>query len=84
MEINNSQLSTLNSQLIRVAIVDDHVLVVEAIEKFIGESGDVQVHNRAYTAEACRQMLKPELPDVPCLSNCQRLPQQSGLQIAST
>ena len=50
--------------MIKVAIVDDHTLVVEALEKLIGEMDNVQVIDRAHTAEDCRQMLARTTPDV--------------------
>jgi len=50
--------------MIKVAIVDDHVFIVEAVEKLINEMGDIQVIDRAYSADGCRQMLKSKLPDV--------------------
>jgi DNA-binding NarL/FixJ family response regulator len=50
--------------MIRIAIVDDHVFVVEAIEKFISDMDDIQVIDRAYSADGCRKMLKSVLPDV--------------------
>jgi len=40
------------------------VFIVEAIEKLINEMGDIQVIDRAFSADGCRQMLKSELPDV--------------------
>ena len=50
--------------MIKVAIVDDHVFVVETIEKFINGMGDIVVIDRAYSADGCRRMLKLALPDV--------------------
>ncbi|MCL2511193.1 MAG: response regulator transcription factor [Bacteroidales bacterium] len=50
--------------MIRIAIVDDHVFVVEAIEKFISDMDDIQVIDRAYSADGCRKMLRLVLPDV--------------------
>jgi DNA-binding NarL/FixJ family response regulator len=50
--------------MIKVAIVDDHVFVVETIEKFINGMDDIQVIDRAYSADGCRKMLMFALPDV--------------------
>ena len=50
--------------MIKVAIVDDHVFIVEAIEKLINEMGDIRVINHAYSADGCLQMLRSGLPDV--------------------
>ena len=52
------------NEMIRIAIVDDHVFIVEAIEKLINEMDDMQVIGHAYSAGDCRQMLKSGLPDV--------------------
>jgi DNA-binding NarL/FixJ family response regulator len=74
MEPNNSQFSilnsqfkkfsTLNSQLISVAIVDDHKVVVEGLERLINESGIAKVIGKAYTAAACWSVLAEQTPDV--------------------
>ena len=52
------------NEMITVEIVDDHIFIVEAIEKLINEMGDIQVIDHAYSADDCRQMLKSGLPDV--------------------
>ena len=79
--VGNKSYAFLNSQLIKVAIVDDHVLIVEAIEKLVAEAGDIQVINRAYTAEACRRMLKSCLPDVLLLDV--GLPDGDGVELCT-
>ena len=76
---DNSQLSTLNSQFIRVAVVDDHIFLVEAMEKLINEMGDTQVIDRAYSVEGCWQMLRSALPDVLLLDV--GLPDGDGCQL---
>lgn len=65
----------------RVIIVDDHVLIVEAIEKIINESGDIQVVDRAFTADSCRWKLKAELPDVLLLDI--GLPDGDGIELCA-
>lgn len=67
--------------MIRVIIVDDHVLIVEAIEKIINESGDIQVIDRAYSAEICRRKLMEELPDVLLLDV--GLPDSDGIEFCA-
>jgi DNA-binding NarL/FixJ family response regulator len=54
----------IDASPIRVMVVDDHVLIVEAIEKIINESDDIQVVNKAFSAENCRRQLRTSLPDV--------------------
>ena len=50
--------------MIKVAIVDDHIFIVEAIEKLLNEISDIKVINHAYSAEGCRKLLISEIPDV--------------------
>ena len=64
MDPNNSQFSTLNSQLIRVSIVDDHKMVVESLSKVINESDIAQVTGKYYNLESCHQGLAKERPDI--------------------
>jgi DNA-binding NarL/FixJ family response regulator len=61
---NNSQFSIFNSQLIRVAIVDDHKIVVDGLERLINESETTAVIGKAYSVAECRALLKAEQPDV--------------------
>lgn len=61
---NNSQHSTLSSQPIRVAIVDDHKVLAEGLEHIINSSGLGQVTNKAYSIADCREMLEHSRPDV--------------------
>ena len=71
MESNNFQFwrepvfnPTFNSQLIRVAIVDDHKVVVEGFEHLINESGIAQVTGKAYSATGCLELLAKQQVDV--------------------
>lgn len=51
-------METMNDiSLIRVAIVDDHKVVVEGFEHIINESGIAVVVGKSYSAEGCRKML---------------------------
>jgi len=79
MEANDSQLSILNPQLIRVAIVDDHQIVIDGLEKIITESGIACLTNKAYNIAECRKMLKKAQPDVLMLDV--GLPDGSGMDL---
>ena len=79
METNNSQLSTLNSQLIRVSIVDDHQIVIDGLEKIITESGIALLTGKAYNAAGCWKMLSASQPDVLMLDV--GLPDMSGMDL---
>ena len=68
--------------MIKVVIVDDHLLIVEAIEKIINESGDIRVVDRAYTAAGCRQKLRNDLPDVLLLDI--GLPDGDGIELCAS
>ena len=79
METNNSQLSTLNSQLIRVAIVDDHKVVAEGFEYLINDSGIAQVTGKAYSAAGCYTLLAKTPADVLLLDVS--LPDGNGIDL---
>jgi DNA-binding NarL/FixJ family response regulator len=76
---DNFQFSTFNSQLIRVAIIDDHKMVVETLEKFINESGNIKVIGKSYTVNDSKQMLALRLPDVLLLDV--GLPDGDGIEL---
>jgi len=76
---NNSQLSTLNSQLIRVAVVDDHQIVIDGLEKIITESGIACLTGKSYNVAGCWKMLNAEQPDVLMLDV--GLPDGSGMDL---
>jgi DNA-binding NarL/FixJ family response regulator len=61
---DNIQRSTFNAQLIRVAIVDDHRIVIDGLEKYISESSDVQLVWKAFSCAECWNMLAAEQPEV--------------------
>ena len=67
--------------MIRVVIVDDHVCLVEAMEKLINDLGDTQVIDRAYSVEGCWKMLRSALPDVLLLDV--GLPDGDGCQLCA-
>lgn len=53
-----------NSSLIRVAIVDDHKVLLEGLEHIINNSGVAQVVDRAYSIAGCWEMLERCRPKV--------------------
>ncbi|MDR0750673.1 MAG: response regulator transcription factor [Tannerellaceae bacterium] len=64
MEPDNSQLSTFNSPLINVAIVDDHKVIADGLERLINESGLACVTGKAHSIAGCRELLKDRQPEV--------------------
>ncbi|MDR1173056.1 MAG: response regulator transcription factor, partial [Bacteroidales bacterium] len=73
MEANN------NSQLIKVAIVDDHYIVLDGMEKIIAESDIAILTGKTGTVAGCRKMLKAGQPDVLMLDV--GLPDGSGMDL---
>ena len=60
----NSQISTLHSQFIRVAIVEDHKMIAEGLERLIHDGETILVTGKAYSAAECLKLLESEQPDV--------------------
>jgi len=58
------QLSTFNFQLIKVAIVDDHTVVAEGLERLINTSGQAGVIGKAFSASGCFELLAQSEPDI--------------------
>jgi DNA-binding NarL/FixJ family response regulator len=79
METNNCQLSIVNSQLIRVAVVDDHQIVIDGLEKIISESGVACLTDKSYNVVGCWKMLEIRQPDVLMLDI--GLPDGSGMDL---
>ena len=79
MEKNNSQLPTLNSQLIKVMIVDDHKILANGLRKIIEETDDITVPRIVYSAKECRYELQFGLPDVLLLDIS--LPDGNGIDL---
>jgi len=61
---NDFQLSTFNFQPIKVAIVDDHKVIAEGLERLINTSGIAGVTGKAYSASGCMTLLAQSVPDV--------------------
>ncbi|MDR2926650.1 MAG: response regulator transcription factor [Cytophagaceae bacterium] len=76
---NNSSFSTIHSPLIRVAVVDDHQIVIDGLEKIIAESGIATLTGKAYSIATCLQMLSFVPPDVLLLDI--GLPDGSGMDL---
>jgi DNA-binding NarL/FixJ family response regulator len=88
MEPNNSQLSPLNSPLstlpsqlspIRAAIVDDHKIVADGLERLINESKTTTVVGKAYSVAGCRELLEALQPDVLLLDIS--MPDGNGIEL---
>lgn len=67
------------SQPISVAIVDDHQIVIDGLEKIITESGIAKLINKAYNVAGCWKMLGSTQPDVLMLDV--GLPDGSGMDL---
>lgn len=57
-------LSTFNFKLIKVAIVDDHKIVAEGLERLVNESGVAGVVGKAYSVAGCWKLLSNCAADV--------------------
>jgi len=79
MNSNNSQLSAFNFQLINVAVVDDHKIITDGLERLINESGIASVINKAYSVAGCWDLLKNSHPDVLLLDIS--MPDGSGIDL---
>jgi len=65
--------------MISVAVVDDHQIVVDGLEKIIADSGIAKLTNKAYNVANCWKMLNASLPDVLMLDI--GLPDGSGMDL---
>ncbi|MDR0799665.1 MAG: response regulator transcription factor [Dysgonamonadaceae bacterium] len=65
--------------MIKVAIVDDHHIVLDGMEKIIAESGIAVLTGKTGTVAGCREMLKAGQPDVLMLDV--GLPDGSGMDL---
>ena len=67
------------NNFIRVAIVDDHKVLLEGLEYIINESDAIRVSGRAHNIAECQQMLEDNCPDVLMLDVS--LPDGNGIDI---
>ena len=65
--------------MIRVAVVDDHKIVADGLERLINESGTTSVVGKAYSVTECRKLLKTGQPDVLLLDIS--LPDGNGIEL---
>ena len=65
--------------MIQVAIVDDHRVVIDGIEKIVTESGVAVLMGKAYTVAGCWKMLAAGQPDVLLLDV--GLPDGNGVEL---
>ena len=79
MNTDNIQHSTPETSLINVAVVDDHKIVIDGLEKIITESGIACLIGKAYNAAGCWKMLSTIQPDVLLLDI--GLPDSSGMDL---
>jgi len=64
---------------IKVAIVDDHRIVIDGLEKILAESGIASFTGYAYNVAGCWEMLQTSQPDVLMLDI--NLPDGSGIDL---
>jgi len=69
----------LDTQLIKVAIVDDHNIVIDGLEKIIAEADNIVFMDKAYSVAGCKKMLLKAQPDVLLLDV--GLPDGSGMDL---
>ena len=65
--------------MIKVAIVDDHPLLIEGLNKLIEGSGEAVITGSAVNGKECMRMLRAEKPDVLLLDI--NLPDISGIDL---
>ena len=69
----------LHPPLITVAIVDDHQIVIDGLEKIIAESGIACLMDKAYNIAGCWKMMNAQQPEVLMLDI--GLPDGSGMDL---
>ena len=81
MSLNNSQFSTLNSQFIKVVLIDDHKVLLDGLKNLINQSEIARVTGLGYRVADCRKLLENELPDVLMLDV--GLPDGDGVELCT-
>ena len=75
------QISSYNFQLIKVAIVDDHTMVAEGIERIVNGSGIAVVIGKAFSVAGCLALLSRSEADVLLLDVS--MPDGNGIDLCS-
>lgn len=70
----------LQQQMIKVALIDDHHMVIEGLGKVIDKLKDIEIIATYTRADALLQGLKKDIPDVLLLDV--QLPDMTGLELA--
>ncbi|MDR1526452.1 MAG: response regulator transcription factor [Dysgonamonadaceae bacterium] len=65
--------------MIEVAIVDDHKVIADGLERLINESETARVMGKAYSVAGCRELLKDRQPEVLLLDIS--MPDGSGIDL---
>ena len=65
--------------MVKVLIVDDHIILVEGLKKLVDDSGFAKVTGVAYDGKECMRSLRRQLPDVILLDI--NLPDTSGIDL---
>ena len=67
--------------MLRIAIVDDHKVLTDGLERLINESENVRVTGKAYSVAGCLELLNKNQPDVLLLDIS--LPDGNGIDLCS-
>ncbi len=65
--------------MVKVLIVDDHIILVKGLKKLVDDSGFAKVTGVAYDGKECMRSLRRQLPDVILLDI--NLPDTSGIDL---
>ena len=77
----NFELTAFHYPFIRVAIVEDHIVVAEGFERIINTSENARVVAKAYNVAGCRELLEAANTDVLLLDIS--MPDGNGIEICS-
>jgi DNA-binding NarL/FixJ family response regulator len=79
MAEEGENLDLQTQQVLRVAIVDDHVILVDALQMFLGSQVGIGVVGTGHTCEACLQIVSTTQPQVLILDVA--LPDGDGIDL---